>query len=218
VAGAPAAVGGQAAGGTPNVAGAAGAGPAGGSNDPPIQVEEAIWSHTDCDKPALAFPDIDKNEGVFPIGSCPPPEDLFRGCGAGSKIPVMTAAASSYETGYWHPPEYAHDEHLRTRWSSNSGETGWLTLDLGSAKAFKRLYLAWELAHGGDYDIQVSDDGQSWMTVKEVRGGDGYQDIVDVEATARHIRINGVARGTTDTGGEVYGYSLFDVTICGELP
>jgi hypothetical protein len=42
--------------------------------------------------------------------------------------------------------------------------------------------------------------------------GHGFQDIVDVEGRSRYVRIKGVTRGSQ------YGYSLFDVTICGERP
>ena len=177
---------------------------------------EATWSHTACDKKALMFPKIDRNNGVFPIGSCPPPEGLNRACGGNSKIKVMKATAQTYETGYVHPPEYAIDEYIMTRWSSNTMATSWIELDLGTEQTFKRLYLAWEIAHGTDYDIVTSNDGMTWAPLKQVRGGDGYQDILDVEGKARYVRMNGIRRGNIGMGP--YGYSLFDFTICGERP
>jgi hypothetical protein len=181
--------------------------------------EEAKWSHTMCTFSQLKYPNIDKNMGVFPPGSCPPPETLARPCGGNSKLTVMTATSSAHETGYVHPPNYATDQYIMTRWSSpGNGATAWLSMDLGSEQTFKRLYLAWELAHASDYDVVASNDGMTWMPLKQVRGGNGYQDIVDVEGKARHIRINGITKGRTDTGGATYGYSLFDVTICGERP
>jgi hypothetical protein len=190
-------------------------GEAGGPVTPPSM--EARYPHTGCNKTMLKFPNIDKNMGRFPIGSCPPPEDLPRPCGNNSKINVMRATSSPWETGLWHPPEYAHDEHMMTRWSSNSGPSAWLQLDLGTEQSFKRVYLAWELAHGTDYDIVSSNDGMTWTMVKQVRGGDGYQDIVDLDGKGRYLRINGVTRGRM--GNEpVYGYSLFDLVICGERP
>jgi hypothetical protein len=179
-------------------------------------VNEATWSYTACDKRALMFPKIDKNNGVFPIGSCPPPEGLARPCGGDSKIKVMRATAQTWETGYYHPPEYAIDEHLMTRWSSNTMVTSWLQLDLGSEQTFRRIYLAWELAHGADYDIVTSNDGTTWTMLRQVRGGNGFQDILDVEGRARYVRMNGVRRGNVGEGP--YGYSLFDFTICGERP
>jgi hypothetical protein len=189
-----------------------------GSDSAPVVAPtmEATWSYTMCDKKALMFPNIDKNKGVFPIGSCPPPANLNRACGAGSKITIMKAMAQTYETGYWHPPEYAFDEHLMTRWSSNTMPTSWIQFDLGTEQSFKRIYLAWELAHASDYDIVTSNDGTTWTTLKEVRGGNGFQDILDVDGKARYVRMNGVKRGVVGEGP--YGYSLFDFTICGERP
>lgn len=190
--------------------GDAAAGDAGGPS------AEATWSHTMCDKTALMFPKIDRNNGVFPIGSCPPPENLNRACGGNSKIKVMNATAQSFETRYVHPPAYATDEYIMTRWSSNTMLTSWLQLDLGATQAFKRIYLAWEIAHATDYDVVTSSDGMTWTKLKEIRNGDGYQDILDVEGNARYVRINGLRRGAAPGGP--WGYSLFDVTICGERP
>jgi hypothetical protein len=191
-----------------------GGGSEAGTGTPPSM--EAKWSYTACNKRMLMFPNIDKNKGVFPIGSCPPPADLPRPCGGNSKITVMKSTAQTYETGYWHPPEYAYDEHLMTRWSSNTMLTSWLQLDLGTEQSFKRIYLAWELAHASDYDIVSSNDGTTWTMVKQVRGGDGFQDILDVEGKGRYVRMNGIKRG--EVGEGPYGYSLFDFVICGERP
>ena len=167
-----------------------------------------------CNKPMLMFPRIDRNNGVFPPGSCPPPETLKAVCAGDSKIKVMTATSSAFETGYVHPPQYAIDEHIMTRWSTTSGPTAFIRLDFGTEQTFKRVQLLWELAHGADYDLVVSNDGTNWTPLAMVRNGDGYQDIVDVEGKGRYLRLNGIRRGVT--GGQLYGYSLFDFTVCGQ--
>jgi hypothetical protein len=174
------------------------------------------WNHRGCTQSMLMYPNIDKNMGRFPPGSCPPPESLKAVCPQGSKIKVMGATASTFETGYVHPPEYAIDEYVMTRWSSFSGATHWLRLDLGEEKTFKRLYLLWEIAHAADYDIAVSNDGTTWMSLAQVRNGDGYQDIIDVNGKARYLRMTGIRRGPTGMGNTLYGYSLFDFTVCAE--
>jgi hypothetical protein len=175
---------------------------------------EAMWPLGGCNQAMLMYPNIDKNMGRFPPGSCPPPETLARPCGANSNIAVMKATSTTWETGYHHPPEYAIDQYMMTRWSTvTSTPEFWLALDLGEEKSFKRLYLTWEAAYGSGYDIEVSADGMTgWTAIKQVRGGNGFQDIVDVEGRSRYVRIKGVTRGSQ------YGYSLFDVTICGERP
>jgi hypothetical protein len=52
--------------------------------------------------------------------------------------------------------------------------------------------------------------------LKQVRGGDGFQDILDVDGKARYVRLTGIKRG--EIGEGPYGYSLFDFTLCGERP
>lgn len=170
------------------------------------------WSHTACNKATLMYPRIDRNNGVFPPGSCPPPESLRAQCPNNSKLKATAALSSAFETGYVHPPEYASDEHLMTRWSSPTGATAWVRLDFGSEQTFQRVFLLWELAHAADYDVQSSNNGMTWTTIGTVRNGDGFQDIVDVNGKGRYLRINGIRRGAT--GGMLYGYSLFDLSVC----
>jgi hypothetical protein len=198
--------------------GGGGAGGAGGAGPLP---EDASWSYTECDD--VDYPDIDSNNGNFPPGSCPPPAELTPQCPGNSKLAIASVGASSFETAFPHPPEYAIDEHLTTRWSSNVGPTATLTLDLGSKKTLKRLYLLWELAHGADYDIEISDDGSSWSTLVMKRGGDGFQDAHQVSGDARYVRMTGIERGSTGdvpqccaAPGTLHGYSLFDFTLCSE--
>lgn len=186
-------------------------------------VTGATWMYNGCNQAAIMYPRIDSNNGRFPPGSCPPPETLKPVCPNNSKIAVMVATASNFETAFPHPPAYAIDEHLTTRWSTNPGPTGWIQLDLGTEKTFKRLYLLWELAHGSGYDIVVSNNAQTWTPVTQVRGGDGFQDILEVEGTGRYIRMNGITRGSTGNHpqccaapGTLHGYALFDFTVCAE--
>jgi hypothetical protein len=186
-------------------------------------VPGAVWGYDACDKATLPFPKIDKNNGKFPPGSCPPPEALKAVCPGNSKLKFVGATASAYETGYVHPPAYAIDEHLMTRWSSPYGpdrttpsaSPAWIRLDFGMEVSWKRLYLLWEMAFGKDYDLVVSNDGQSWTPLVQVRGSDGFQDILEVSGKGRYLRMNGINRGPTPTG-RLYGYSLFDVTACAE--
>jgi hypothetical protein len=215
-AGAASTAGGGAGGGAGGVAhGGAGAGGA-----EPIPADGS-WMYEGCDD--VEYPDIDSNNGQFPPGSCPPPAALAAKCPGDSKLTVTSAKASSFETAFPHPPEYAIDEHLTTRWSSNVGPSATLTLDLGVKKPFKRLYLLWELAHGEDYDIEVSDDESTWSTLVMKRGGDGFQDIHQVSGDARYVRLKGIKRGSTGdvpqccaAPGTLHGYSLFDFTLCAE--
>ncbi len=178
------------------------------------------WGYEDCDKKAIVYPYPDDPHDGFPIGSCPPPKTLKLSCDGDSKIAAVDAEASTFETGYMHPPKYAIDAHMESRWSSHYKDPQWLTIDLGSVKSFERLYLVWELAHAAAYTVSTSDDKKSWKTVHKESKSDGYVDVIDAKAKAafkgRYIKIEGTKRAKVN--GESYGYSLFDVTICGKAP
>jgi len=175
------------------------------------------WGYEACDKKAIEYPYPDDPHDGFPIGSCPPPADLALTCGPGGKIAVVDAEASTFESGYMHPPKYAIDEHLSSRWSSHYSDDQWLVLDLGEPKSFRRVYLVWELAHASAYTLLTSNDKKKWKVLRKIRNSDGFVDVVDVKGKGRYLKIQGNKRAKVE-GNELYGYSLFDVTICQDLP
>jgi hypothetical protein len=150
---------------------------------------------------------------TYPEGGEPPPTDLFTRakCPTGTaKVKPKSVNSAKWETSRHHPPEYAFDEYTMTRWSSWDKNAKWIAADLGSSMHVKRVYLVWETAYGKDYDIQVSADSVTWTTAKEVRGGNGQADVVDLDGTGKYIQMMGVA------GGSSYGYSLYEFTVCAE--
>jgi hypothetical protein len=176
------------------------------------------WPYQECDKKAIKYPYPDDPHDGFPIGSCPPPATVKLSCGADSKIKAVGAEASTFETGYMHPPKYAIDEHLSSRWSSHYKDDQWLIIDLGSSQAFQRLYLVWELAHASEYEVLTSDDKKKWKSVYRERKSDGFVDVVDAKAKGRYIKILGIKRARVPGEDQLYGISLFDVTVCGQAP
>ncbi|MFJ1897510.1 discoidin domain-containing protein [Streptomyces sp. NPDC088115] len=122
-----------------------------------------------------------------------------------------TATASSYQTdptgGCPCAASNAVDGKFDTRWASDWSDPQWVQVDLGASTAFKHVQLAWDPAYGKAYDIQTSEDGQSWTTVKSVTDGNGDIDDIDVNGTGRYVRINGTARGSG------YGYSLYEFGV-----
>lgn len=122
-----------------------------------------------------------------------------------------TATASSFQTdptgGCPCGAANAVDGKFDTRWAGDWSDPQWLQVDLGASTSFKHVQLAWDPAYGKAYDIQTSEDGQSWTTVKSVTDGDGDIDDIDVNGTGRYVRINGTARGSG------YGYSLYEFGV-----
>src|SRR5262249_41764075 len=99
-------------------------------------------------------------------------------------------------------PANAVDGNEKTRWSSAFRERQWLTVDLGGVEPVRRLRLHWEDAYAKEYEIQVSDDGVEWKTVRTATSTGGIEEY-EIDATGRYVRLLGTARATP------YGISLW---------
>lgn len=109
-------------------------------------------------------------------------------------------------------PGNAVDGDSKTRWSSAFHDPQWIAIDLGAPQDITRVKLDWEGAYAKAYQIDVSEDGSRWTTVKEVTDGDGGSDEHDVTARGRYVRMSGTTRSTP------YGYSLWEFEVYGPLP
>ncbi|OJW18841.1 MAG: hypothetical protein BGO49_17610 [Planctomycetales bacterium 71-10] len=114
-----------------------------------------------------------------------PEPDLARGA----------VATSSSVEGPGYAPAMALDGDGSTRWSSGQwmlgGQSAWFAVDLGSVRDVGRVRLAWEAAFAVDYQIQVSDDGLDWTTVRSVVGATtgGVVELAGLKARGRYVRI-----------------------------
>ncbi|MFI8194204.1 discoidin domain-containing protein [Streptomyces sp. NPDC085946] len=119
------------------------------------------------------------------------------------------ATASSQE-GDGYAPSAAVDGNLTgTRWASRWSDPQWIQVDLGQRADLSRAVLTWEGAYGKSYQIQASDNGTDWRTLKTVTGGDGGTDELAVSGSGRYVRMLGTER----SGG--YGYSLWEFQVYG---
>ncbi|MEV5237298.1 discoidin domain-containing protein [Streptomyces pseudogriseolus] len=119
------------------------------------------------------------------------------------------ATASSQE-GDGYAPSAAVDGNLTgTRWASRWSDPQWFQVDLEQRSDLSRVVLTWEGAYGRSYQIQASDDGTDWRTLKTVTGGDGGTDELAVTGSGRYVRMLGTER----SGG--YGYSLWEFQVYG---
>jgi hypothetical protein len=148
---------------------------------------------------------------VLVLASCAPPEGDIGGEPEvidieQSALLAGTATASSFQ-GTGLEAAKAVDGSLSTRWSSQFSDPQWLRIDLGTAQAIDRVVLNWEAAYAKAYQIQVSNDGTTWTTVRTVTTGDGgTDDLAGLAANGRYVRMNGTTRATA------YGYSLFEMS------
>jgi hypothetical protein len=100
-----------------------------------------------------------------------------------------TLTASS--TDPLRPVLAAADSNITTWWSSATNKTVWLSVDLGAARAVGRAVVKWQdVYYAKTYDIQVSNDALSWITVQSVNSGSsGVQDLAFAQILTRYVRI-----------------------------
>ncbi len=104
----------------------------------------------------------------------------------------------------------ATDGNPSSRWASGNWgvDPQWIRVDLGAVKTIGRVTVDWEGAFAKDYAIQVSNDANTWTTVKSTGAGDGGLDTAMLDATqARWVRVLCTQRGTK------YGYSIFELGV-----
>jgi beta-glucanase (GH16 family) len=116
-------------------------------------------------------------------------------------------ASSSESASY--PASNAFDGNTTTRWSSAFSDPQWVRVDLGAVATITRVRLDWEAAYSTVYQVQVSNDGNSWTTVVNVTNGNGGVDDYNVSTSGRYVRMNGTARATA------YGHSLWELQVFG---
>ena len=138
--------------------------------------------------------------------------DVTSGPGGGTPILLSQgkpATASSTKSASM-TAKNAVDGNASTRWASKKGiDPVWLQVDLGAKASITEVKLTWDKAYGSAYQIQVSDDGQTWTTINTTSAGDGGTDDLTVSGSGRYVRMNGTKRGTNS------GYSLDEFQVYG---
>ncbi len=122
-------------------------------------------------------------------------------------------------------PGEANDGNEGSRWWSATGtdeapmteeeeHDQWWQVNLGQRRIFNTIQILWEGAWGKSFDIQISDDGAAWTTVKQIRdqniaGPFPYLQTIELDEkkTAQYVRFQGVERGTG------YAYSFWEFRV-----
>ncbi|WP_337177092.1 discoidin domain-containing protein [Paludisphaera sp.] len=132
-----------------------------------------------------------------------------------SNLSAGRVATSSSNESNFYGPSMAIDPNLSSRWSSGQwsrpDSIGWLAIDLGARYDVSAVVLDWERAAAVDYQIQISDDGASWRTIRTVTGNTkvGVDAQSGLVGAGRHLRIYATKTGASNN------YSLFDVKVYG---
>lgn len=143
--------------------------------------------------------------GLSPQGGCAPINIALN----------KPATASSTEQDRLRASNAVDDDNeassRRTRWSSKFNDRQWLQVDLGRSFYVCNVVLKWEraAAYGEDYEVQVSDDAETWTPIYRTTGRTGGTDTLAPagNVAGRYVRMQGLKRGTG------YGYSLFDFQV-----
>jgi hypothetical protein len=130
------------------------------------------------------------------------------GCPATNLAQGRTATASSAESASFPAPN-AVDGNLGTRWSSGFGDPQWLQVDLGGSRSICKVTLNWENAYGTAFQVQTSNDANTWTTVYSTTTGTGGVQTLNVTGAGRYVRVYGTARATQ------WGYSLWEFQVYG---
>ncbi|HEY3179917.1 MAG TPA: discoidin domain-containing protein [Casimicrobiaceae bacterium] len=105
--------------------------------------------------------------------------------------PTPSVNASSYLADA--APSLVADGQLATTWKSDpaKGAEQYLIVDFGQPREFGGLILRWQQhAFASRYDVQFSDDGNAWRTVRSVVDARGGPDALLLpDAETRYVRL-----------------------------
>jgi len=131
------------------------------------------------------------------------------GGGTGTLLSQGKTATSSSSENASFTAGNAVDGNTGTRWSSAFSDPQWLEVDLGATHTISRVDLNWEAAYATGFQIQTSNDGNTWSSVYSTTAGPGGNQSLAVTGSGRYVRMNGTQRATQ------YGYSLWEFQVYG---
>lgn len=122
-------------------------------------------------------------------------------------------ATASSQNGDGSGPDKAVDgDTTGTRWESAwQSDDENLTVDLVNLYTINKVVVYWENARAKEYALQVSENGETWQTVKTVKDSPvGGETVEFAPVDARYVRIQGISRVM-----EAYGYSIYELQVYG---
>ncbi len=135
---------------------------------------------------------------------------------AKGKTVTVSSESKSSDPAHNQPKEHAVDGDTSTRWGGQyrsavfDTETPWICVDLGKQYNLMRTQIEWETAMPTAYEIQVSNDGVDFETVKTVDAVVKNGQKIDLEATARYVKIQALSCATE------YSISIFEWYVWGD--
>ncbi len=121
---------------------------------------------------------------------------------------TATVLASTSLPG--HEPELILDQDPATSWHSGTVAPGqWVIIDFGKTREYGGLVIDWDESDFAiAYEVQVSDDQQSWTTAYTSTAGNGGRDYIYMpDAESRYVRLK-LQQSSIGSG-----YGIRDVTV-----
>ena len=109
----------------------------------------------------------------------------------------------------------AVDGDMKTRWSSRFQDNEWIAVNLENCYLLTQVRLVWENAYATSFDIEISDDGENYTTVKSISGAKGGTQIHDIRQNGEPVEAQFV-RVFCKTRNTGYGSSLWELEVYGE--
>lgn len=83
-----------------------------------------------------------------------------------------------------------NDGDLNNSWKG-AKKTDWIQIDLGQSQTINRILMKWNTTYADQYEVQVSEDTNSFTTVYTEAAGNGQTDDIQFADTqARYVKIN----------------------------
>lgn len=99
-----------------------------------------------------------------------------------------------------------------SRWNSSDRDSDFLLVDLGQTRKISKVVIDWqESRYAADYEIQVSNDQETWRTVRKVTGNTSAWTEDNFEQTeARYVKMQGVRRKAGSNEYSIYEIKVYE--------
>ncbi len=110
----------------------------------------------------------------------------------------------------------AVDGDQTTRWSSRFRDNEWIAVDLQDCYLLTTLRLFWENAYAESYDVEISQDGETYQLLRSVSDAKGGVQTIDLRTETGEAVEAQFVRILCKTRNTGYGASLWEIEIYGE--
>lgn len=99
-------------------------------------------------------------------------------------------------------------------WKGNRTDSS-LSIDLGQVRNVSEVQIQWRYGgKGKDFDIQISEDGETWKPWKEIRGNQDLLSTMSADGQpvqARYVRMQGIS-SNSESGYMIQEFMVYEIT------